>query len=97
MKEYLLALRKEQSKRWTLIHRKPVILEVLNITFKHEHVWILKSCITDFLRLYTENKIDSLMYNYTAISDVFGSVEHLFIPKEFSEGLSEHNRLPTHC
>lgn len=45
-----------------------------------------------------ENKLGYLMYNYTAISDGFGSVEqHLFVPKEFSEGLSEHNRLPTHC
>lgn len=51
----------------------------------------------DFVRLYTENKINYLMYNYTAISDGFGSVEHWFVPKEFSEGLSEHNRLPTHC
>jgi len=37
------------------------------------------------------------MYNYTAVSDGFGSVEHLFVPKEFSEGLSEHNRLPIQC
>lgn len=51
----------------------------------------------DFLRLYAENKIDYLMHKYTAIRDGFGSVEHLFVPKEFSEGLLEHSRLPTHC
>lgn len=51
----------------------------------------------DFVRLHTENKIDYLMYNYTAISDGFGSVERLLVPKEFGEGLPEHNRLPTHC
>ena len=49
------------------------------------------------MRLCTENKTDYLMYNYTAVSDGFGSVEHLFVPKEFSEGLSEHNRLPIQC
>lgn len=51
----------------------------------------------DFVRLYTERKIGYLSNNYTVTSDGFGSVDHLFVPKEFSKGLSEHNRLPTHC
>lgn len=54
-------------------------------------------CHFAFVRLYIEKKIGYLLNHYAEARDGFGSVDHLFVPKEFNEGLSEHSRLPTHC